>query len=125
MGSSVEEVRKLIPINTHITSTGQDGAMMVTDIFIQPDKLDEYVKIVTPVVHKMREMPECLWCEISQNPTDPAHIRIQHGWTKGSEWFTEACESKEWFSNYVKALAGIVDKSKGRHVAHYNRIPIN
>jgi quinol monooxygenase YgiN len=61
---------------------------MVTDIFILPEKLDEYVKIVTPVVKEMRAMPECLWCGISQDPQDPSHIRIQHAWTEGTEWFT-------------------------------------
>jgi hypothetical protein len=86
--STVEAHRNLIPFTSFISSTGQHGTLMVTDIFIFPDKLAEYIEIVTPVVHEMRALPECLWCEISQNPTDASHIRIQHGWTKGTEWFT-------------------------------------
>lgn len=130
MDSNVEAHRNLLPFSGFISSTGTDGSLMVTDIFIFPDKLDgklpcfcrlshqvagrftegqtrkrhlpqilaniadfdfptEFVRLVTPVVHKMRAMPECLWCEISQNPTDPTHIRIQHGWTESTEWFTE------------------------------------
>ncbi|EXJ72602.1 uncharacterized protein A1O5_03748 [Cladophialophora psammophila CBS 110553] len=112
--ASVPEHRNLIPINNFISSTGPDGSLMVTDIYIFPEKLDEYVKLVTPVVHKMRAMPECLCCEISQDPTDPAHIRILHSWTKGTEWFTGACESQQWFVDYVKRFANIADKSRGR-----------
>ncbi|KIX93380.1 uncharacterized protein Z520_10799 [Fonsecaea multimorphosa CBS 102226] len=123
--ASVQEHRNLIPINNFISSTGSHGSLMVTDVYIFPEKLDEFIAIVTPVVHHMRAMPECLFCEISQDPTDPAHIRIQHSWTKGTEWFTGACESQQWFADYVKGLAGIADKSRGRSVSHFNRIPID
>lgn len=85
----VDDHRALVPINNFVSSTGPHGSLMVTDIFIFPDKLDEYVRIVTPVVLKMRSMPECLFCEISQNPTDPSNIRILHSWTEGTEWFTQ------------------------------------
>ncbi|KIW78382.1 hypothetical protein Z517_08217 [Fonsecaea pedrosoi CBS 271.37] len=139
--ASVQTHRDLVPINTFTSSTGQHGSLMVTDIYILPDKLDEYVRLVAPVVRTMRDMPECLFCEISQDPTDAAHIRIQHSWTEGTDWFVganccarelssldirkQACESQQWFADYVKGLAGIADMSRGRNVAHFNRIPID
>jgi hypothetical protein len=89
MAVNVEEHRKLIPFDGFIHSTGKDGSLMVTDIHIDPSKLDEYMKIATPVVQNMRAMPECLFCGISQNPQDPGHIRIQHAYTKGTDWFRE------------------------------------
>ncbi|OAL32897.1 hypothetical protein AYO20_07688 [Fonsecaea nubica] len=112
--ASVQTHRDLVPINTFTSSTGQHGSLMVTDIYILPDKLDEYVRLVTPVVRTMRDMPECLFCEISQDPTDAAHIRIQHSWTEGTDWFVRACESQQWFADYVEGLAGIADMSRGR-----------
>lgn len=93
--SMVEAHRALVPINSFISSTGEHGTLMVTDIFIYPEKLDEYVRIVTPVVLKMRAMPECLFCELSQNPTDPSHVRVQHSWTKGTEWFTQVSPTSQ------------------------------
>ncbi|OQV09796.1 hypothetical protein CLAIMM_13880 [Cladophialophora immunda] len=123
--AAVQEHRTLVPITTFVASTGPDGSLMVTDIYIFPDKLAEYVGLVTPVVRRMRAMPECLFCEIAQDPTDPGHIRIQHSWTRGTEWFVSACESQPWFADYVKGLAGIADKSRGRSIAHFNRIPID
>jgi hypothetical protein len=89
MTSTVDEHRTLLPFSSFISSTGSQGSTMVTDIYILPDKLDDYIQLVSPVVRKMRAMPECLWCEISQNPTDAGNIRIHHGWTKDTAWFTQ------------------------------------
>lgn len=82
----VEENRRAVPIGQFITSNSPEGILMCMDIYIDGSKLDEYIRIVTPVVHKMREYSECLFCEISKNPSDQGHIRIQHGWTKTSDW---------------------------------------
>ena len=87
--NSVEEHRKAVPIASFVTSQSPDGAVLSMNIFIKPEKLDDYVRIVTPVVHKMREFPECELCEISVNPEDKGHIRIIHCWTKDSAWIKE------------------------------------
>ena len=59
------------------------------NVFIRPDALDDYVKIVRPVVHKMRELPECQFCEISVHPQDKGHVRIINAWTRDSAWFRD------------------------------------
>ena len=87
--NSVEEQRNAVPIARFVTSQSPNGASLCMNVFIKPDKLDEYVKIVTPVVHKMRAYPECEFCEISVNPEDKGHVRIIHSWTKNSAWFKE------------------------------------
>jgi len=134
--ASVEEQRLAVPINQFITSNSPDGILMAMDVYIDSSKLDEYIKIVTPVVHKMREYAECIFCEISKNPNDKGHIRILHGWTRTSDWIRDVSdqrrkngfwegrerllilaqqniESQPWFGDYIQALALIRDVNRG------------
>jgi hypothetical protein len=90
--SFVNEHRGLLPFETYIPTSGESGALGVTDIFIHPDKKDELVRIVSPVAAEMRKIPEFRFVEMAQNPQDPGHFRYLHGWTKGSEWFREVCD---------------------------------
>lgn len=85
----VEEHRKAVPISQFITSNSPNGILMCMDMYIESSKFDEYIRIVAPVVHKMREYQECIFCEISKNPDDKGHIRILHGWTKTSDWIRD------------------------------------
>lgn len=86
---ALEEQRASVPYSEFITSSSSSGILMRMDVFIQPDQLGQYIKIVTPAVHKMREYPELLFVELSKNPEDSGHIRVLHGWTKDSKWFRE------------------------------------
>ncbi|KAK5054444.1 hypothetical protein LTR84_001334 [Exophiala bonariae] len=108
----VEEHRQAVPISQFITSNSPNGILMSMDVYIDSSKLDEYVKIVTPVVHKMREYPECSFCEISKNPNDTGHIRILHGWTTTSDWIRDNIETQSWFGDYIKSLAPMRDTTK-------------
>lgn len=85
----VLEHRNLVPIEHFLASKSADGILMTMNLFIEPSKLDEYIKLVTPVVHKLRHYKECLFCEVSVHPTDRGHVRILHGWTKDSTWFRD------------------------------------
>jgi hypothetical protein len=87
--ANVEEHRKLIPFSHFISSTGEHGSLMVSDVFIDPSKLDRLIELLTPCYHKMHAYPECKFIEMAQNPQDPAHIRYVHAWTKGTDWFRE------------------------------------
>lgn len=84
-----EENRKLVPIAQFVTSSSPHGATAVMDVFIEPSKLDEYVKMVTPATREIRKFAENLFCEISVDPTDQGHIRVLHGWTRDSAWIRE------------------------------------
>ncbi|ETN37727.1 uncharacterized protein HMPREF1541_07350 [Cyphellophora europaea CBS 101466] len=112
--NSVEEQRQAVPIARFVTSQSPNGALLVMNVFIKPDKLHDYVKIVTPVVHKIREMSECQFCEISTHPEDKGHVRIVHSWTKDSAWFKENVEPTVWFGEYIKALAPMRDPNRAR-----------
>jgi len=125
MADPVPAHRNLVPIDQFITSSCPDGVVMTMDVYIDPSKLAAFVKIVTPAVHRIRKLPENLFCEVSVDPTDRGHIRVIHGWTTDSAWFRENLEAQPWFLDYVKALAGIRDPSRNRVVQHYDRIPIN
>ena len=85
--NSVEEQRHAVPIAKFVTSKSPNGALFSMNVFIKPEMFDDYVKVVTPVVHKLRAFPECNCCEISVNPTDKGHIRIIHCWTTDTAWF--------------------------------------
>jgi hypothetical protein len=87
--SSIPEHRAAVPISSFITSSPDHAAICTIDVFILPNKHDEYMHIVRPVVHKIRAHPESLFCEISVHPKDKGHIRIVQGWTKDSEWIRE------------------------------------
>ncbi len=85
----VKDHRNLVPIGRFIESSSPNGILMVMNLFIDSAKLDEYVKVVTPVVKKMRANAECLFCEVSVNPHDKGHVRVLHGWTRDSAWFRD------------------------------------
>lgn len=113
--NSVEEVRNAVPIARFINSSSPDGALLVLNIFIKPEKLDDYVQIVKPVVHKARELPECEFCEISVNPEDKGHIRIIHCYSKDSAWIKEV--GSLFFRKLALApVANLVDIERGGHV---------
>jgi hypothetical protein len=71
-----------------IASHGPYGAIIVMNAFVAPSATD-YLKLSAPIVERFRKEPECLFCELSQNPEDPGHIRIVHGWTKDTEWLRQ------------------------------------
>ncbi|KAJ9622542.1 hypothetical protein H2204_011555 [Knufia peltigerae] len=85
----VQETRNLVPIAQFIESKSENGILMTIEMFIDPSKLGEYVKIVTPVCKKMREYEDCMFCEVSCHPEDKGHVRILHGWTKDSAWIRD------------------------------------
>lgn len=89
--NSVEEQRNAVPIGTFVTSKSPHGSLFTMNVFIKPEMLDEYIKVVKPVVHKLRDLPECEICEISVHPQDKGHIRIIHCWPTDSAWFKEVC----------------------------------
>jgi quinol monooxygenase YgiN len=80
----VQKQRELVPIDRFVTSDAPDGAIFVMNVFIKSTMLDDFIKLVIPVVRKMREYHECLFCEVSVDPTDKGHVRIVHGWDKAS-----------------------------------------
>lgn len=86
---AIEAQRRSVPTSHWVRSECPDGVLMSMNVFIEGSKLDEYIKIATPVVHKFRESKECMFCEISVHPQDKGHVRVLHGWTKTSDWFRE------------------------------------
>jgi hypothetical protein len=85
--------RKILNMSTaplpNIASHGTYGAIIVMNAFVAPSSATDYLKLSAPIVERFRKEPECLFCELSQNPEDPGHIRIVHGWTKDTEWLRQ------------------------------------
>ena len=73
----------------NIVSHGPYGAIIVVNAFVAPSSATDYLKLSAPIVERFRKEPECLFCELSQNPEDLGHIRIVHGWTKDTEWLRQ------------------------------------
>jgi hypothetical protein len=73
----------------NIVSHGPHGAIIVMNAFVAPSSATDYLKLSAPIAERFRKEPECLFCELSQNPEDPGHIRIVHGWTKDTEWLRQ------------------------------------
>ena len=65
---------------------GPHGCIITANIYIDPSNIHEWKEINRPLIERLRKEPEFLFCECSQNPQDPGHLRVVHGWTKGSEW---------------------------------------
>jgi len=140
----VEEQRRAVPIGQYITSSSSDGMLISMNVYIDSSKLDEYINIAVPVVRKLREHPECIFCEMSKNPNDKGHVRILHGWTKTSDWFREVrterkkhefskgrerslmllaqqnIEIQPWFGDYIKALIPIRDMNRARKLPAFS-----
>lgn len=89
--------RKILNMSTaplpNIASHGPYGAIIVMNAFVAPSSATDYLKLSAPIVERFRKEPECLFCELSQNPEDPGHIRIVHGWTKDTEWLRQVSSS--------------------------------
>jgi hypothetical protein len=68
-------------------ATGPDGAVSLINVFVDPSNAKQYIDLAASIRKSFLKESECLFCEISQNPQDPGHIRITHGWTRDSEWF--------------------------------------
>lgn len=140
----VEEQRRSVPISQYITSSSSDGILISMNVYIDSSKLDEYINIAAPVIRKLREHSECIFCEMSKNPNDKGHVRILHGWKKTSDWFRDVrterkkhgfCEGSErslislaqqnievqpWFSDYIKALIPIRDTNRARKLPAFS-----
>src|SRR5690242_136968 len=71
----------------YIASKGPHGMIITMNAWVDPANVDAYMKLLKPVLVHMREKKECLFCDVSQNPQDPGHIRAVHGWTQNSDWF--------------------------------------
>src|SRR5271154_980985 len=70
-------------------ATGPNGAVTVINAFVDPSNAQKFIDLAAPLRKSYLAEPECLFCEISQNPQDPGHLRVVQGWTKNSEWFAE------------------------------------
>jgi hypothetical protein len=77
------------PLVPNVASHGPYGAIIVMNAFVAPSSATDYLKLSAPIAERFRKEPECLFCELSQNPEDPGHIRIVHGWTKDTEWLRQ------------------------------------
>jgi len=122
----VQKQRELVPIDRFVTMDAPDGTIFVMNVFIKSTMLDDFIKLVIPVVRKMREYHECLFCEVSVDPTDKGHVRIVHGWDKASAstFFRDNVEMQPWFGDYIKSLVHMRDPSRPRIIEHFDRIPI-
>ncbi|KAI1610343.1 hypothetical protein EDD37DRAFT_603787 [Exophiala viscosa] len=119
----VLEHRNSVPIEHFLESKGPDGTLISMNVFVDPSKVDDFIKLITPTARKIREYKECLFCEVSVHPTDRGHLRVLHGWTKDSAWFRDNLETQTWFGDYVKALASIRDPNRHRQIQHFDLIP--
>jgi hypothetical protein len=75
------------PNQTH--TKRPDGCIITANIYIDPSNVHEWKEIIRPLIERLRKEPELLFIECSQNPQDPGHLRVVHGWTKGSEWVAQ------------------------------------
>src|SRR5438876_6701639 len=68
-------------------ATGPHGSITVINIFVAPSDAPQFIGLSASLRKSYLQEPECLFCEISQNPQDPGHLRVTQGWTRDSDWF--------------------------------------
>jgi hypothetical protein len=68
-------------------ASGPDGSVTMINIFVDPSNAKQFIDLAASLRKSYLKEPECLFCEISQHPQDPGHIRVTQGWTRDSEWF--------------------------------------
>lgn len=101
-----------IPPEMTSQSKGPHGALIFTNVFVDPPNIEACIAALTSVARRLREAPECLFCELSQNPNDSGHIRISHGWTKNSAWFVETVMQQPWFQEYLEKSKHMMAKPR-------------
>ena len=67
---------------TSILSKEPQRAIMTMNVFAYPSNVETFISLVTPLAQRFRKDPECLFCELSQNPQALSHIRIEYGWKR-------------------------------------------
>ena len=72
-----------------ISSSCEAGTVIVMNACIDPSNSEKFLQISKLITEEFRKHSENLFAAISVNPTDSGHVRIVHGWTKDSAWFTE------------------------------------
>jgi quinol monooxygenase YgiN len=85
-------------------SKGPHGVVIAFNVFVDPSNIEACIAAIRPVAQRFRAEPECLFCELSQNPNDNGHLRVLHGWTKGSEWWMEKFMQQPWFKEYTEKV---------------------
>src|SRR5947207_15274273 len=68
-------------------ATGPHGSLTGITLFVDPSDAPQFIGLSASLRKSYLQEPECLFCEISQNPQDPGHLRVTQGWTKDSDWF--------------------------------------
>lgn len=91
-----------LPSEMTSISKGPHGAIIVMNVFVHPSNVEAFIALAGPIAKRFRGESECLFCELSQNPNDKGHVRIVHGWTKGSEWWMETYMQEPWFKEYIE-----------------------
>lgn len=91
-----------VPSEMTSISKGPHGAAIVMNVFVDPSNVEACIAALSPVAKRFRDDPECLFCELSQNPNDSGHLRVAHGWTKDSEWWMKTYMQQPWFKEYVE-----------------------
>ncbi|OCT53532.1 hypothetical protein CLCR_10911 [Cladophialophora carrionii] len=88
---------------------------MVTDVFILPDKLAEYIAMVMPVgARDARHAGVSCGARFPRTRRTQATSGSSTGGPRRPSGYSNAGEAKPWFAEYVpKKLAAIADKSKG------------
>jgi len=90
------------------------------NVFVSPENAQPYIDLTRPVRERFLQEPECLFCEVSQNPNDKGHLRVVHGWTKGSDWWTETHIKEPYFQEFFQKARPMWVKD--RVIEHFDRV---
>jgi quinol monooxygenase YgiN len=59
----------------------RDGFNIQVSFWISPDRLDEFFKLITPIMERTMADPKCLFVEAYQSTEDAGHIRLVENWS--------------------------------------------
>ena len=58
-----------------------DPLIFTAELFIKPDRVDEFVPLLEQAVIDNGNHPACEFVAVHRNPTDPTHFHLYEQWT--------------------------------------------
>ncbi|KAK1752301.1 hypothetical protein QBC47DRAFT_390218 [Echria macrotheca] len=99
-----DKTRKSIPKGKKEKKTTMShGISILGNIWIAPEKVDEFFRHFKPIYDLVVAEPECRFFEIYKDLEDPGHISWVEDFDATEEWLREVQLKKKYYDSYLTA----------------------
>ncbi|KAH7304512.1 hypothetical protein B0I35DRAFT_444939 [Stachybotrys elegans] len=96
------------------------GFNIQASLFVSPDKLNDFLDLIKPIMERTMADPKCLFVEAYQSVDDPGHIRLVENWNASVEWFMTVRAQEGYVQEYLTMVEPLL--TKPREIQIFNRI---